>query len=215
MKQFLIVFVLLVQWTALAQNEDLEESTEPEFVLSVTPDNIKKGFFETFEDFAANNPITGINIKVQKRSTEERLHLKDADTRKKIKHFAYFDGKTLYINAWLYSLDRYYVKTEWLNEYLMFNDVFENEDTADALGSAFGLIGALASNQEQFLFLNVETSIYYRITKGNLIRLIKSTDEELFQANKEQITDTNVLKRLLHELNQKMGKEAFYEMLFE
>ena len=209
MKKVIIVSILFIQWASFSQNDVLS------FEVNITPDNLKIGFFSTFEDFVANNAITGINIKVQKRSTEKKLHLKDADTKKKIKHFAYYDGEILYINASIYSVNRHYVKTEWLNEYLMFNDKFENPHTAEDLSLAFGLLGALASNQEQFVFLDLETSIYYTITKGQLIKLIKTHDEELFNANQDNIADDKVLKHLLQELNKKMGKEAFYEILFE
>ncbi len=215
MKQFVILLILFAQTFAIGQTAESEVPTVEEFEVLVSPENIETGFFETYEDFIANKPITGINVKKQKRSNEERLHLKDADTRKKIKHFAYYDGETLHVNAFLYSLSRYYVKAEWFNDFIMFHDVFENADTAEDLSLAFGLIGALASNQQQMVFINLKTSYIYTITKGNLIRLIKELDEELFNIHKHHITEPHVLKLLLHHLNKEMGKEALEDRLFE
>lgn len=172
------------------------------------------GFFETFEDFRDNIAITDLPIEIQKRTTETKLHLKNPQTRKKIKHFAYYNGNDIYINATLYSLERHYVKAEWINEYLMLNDVFENSNTVDDMSLAFGMLGVLASNQEQYVFLNMDSGEYYYITRKKLIRLIKEVDRDLYKQNRRQIKKPDVLKGILHELNKRLGKEDFSTMLF-
>lgn len=184
--------------------------------LPVTPkiltEDIQKGFFRTYLELLNNNAINDLEFQIQDRSTREKLHLKDSN-RNKLIHFAYHDGSNLYLNASTYSGERHYVKTERFDDFLIFSDVFINQDNASEMSFAFGVLGLLSSNERQTVFFDLKTGKFYPFNQRRMKSLLQNDFPKLYRKYRANSRYYDEVKAILKEVYNELSPEVFKERI--
>lgn len=175
----------------------------------ILKDSIKSGFYGTYTELANNNPIKTIVYETQKRSTREKLHLKDANTKKKIIHFAYNNGKQTFLNASTYSGERHYILTERFDQFLLFNDFFVNQDKVMGLSMAFGVLGILASNENQTVLFDLNTGRFYPLNKTKMQLILKKDYPKLYKKYRNSPKSPKLTKEILNTIYNNISPEEF------
>ena len=173
---------------------------------------VKHGFFQTYTELANNIPLENLSFQIQNRSTETRLHLKDS-LGNKMKHFAYYDGNDIYLNASTYSGDRYYIKTERFDDFLLFSDVFVNQDNVMGMSMAFGVLGLLSSNERQSVMFDLNTGTFYPLNRTKMRLILKNDYKDLYKKHKRDTRNLEVMKEILNELYLRNTPEQFKALI--
>ncbi|MBL86404.1 MAG: hypothetical protein CMO82_07080 [Winogradskyella sp.] len=181
--------------------------------VKVLNDSIKQGFFETYMELANNSPIRDINFKIQNRTTDEKLHLKDTIINKKIMHFAYNDGENTYLNASTYSGERHYVKTDRFDDFLIFSDVFVNQDNVSGMSLAFGVLGVLMSNEHQTVLFDLSTGQFYPMTRTKMRLLLKKDYPEFYKKYKRNSRNHEMNKEIIQSIYKEKTSEEFRALI--
>lgn len=117
---------------------------------------LRKGLFRTYAEWvntdAAPELTQKFDIKIIGEGSKlPRYQAMDAKTKKRIKGlFAFTDGESFYLNASQYTNSDYFVKSQLIGPYFLFQDVV----TDPAMGVAFGAVGALASTKNNLYLFN-------------------------------------------------------------
>ncbi|MBR9915525.1 MAG: hypothetical protein GYB32_11980 [Algicola sp.] len=195
-----------LEWSSIeAKSIDV---TKPK-VAKILNADIQQGFFETYMELANNNPDNQVNFEVQNRSTERKLHLKDTENNDKIVDFAYYDGKDLYLNAASYSGERHYIKTERFDQFLIFSDVFVNDDNVAGMSMAFGVLGVLASSERQTVMFDLNSGQFFPMARTKMRLILKEDYPDLYKKFKRDSRNHTLIKEILQTLYHEKGKEAF------
>lgn len=179
----------------------LDTSKEP----AILKNEISKGFFNTFHEFYNNNSFLDTSIKFNERSSQSKLYLEDR-SHKRALYYAYYDGETVFLNAASYSGEKHFVKTEFIDHFLLFNDAFVHQDDAVGMSMAFGVLGILATNKKSHVLLDLYTGQFH-VLKENRIKILLRNHRNLYENYKENRNDISVMKRILKVLFDKEDKE--------
>lgn len=159
---------------------------------------LKKGFFISFLELYRNEPFedASIEFKESDHSTVDKLYLKEREHKRAL-YYAYSDGNNIYINASNYSGEKYFVKTEFIDKYLLFNDTFVNQNEVAGMSLAFGVLGILASNIRSNVLLNMDTGQYHIIDDNKIRLLLKKDYPDLYEKMIKYPNNLMLLKSIL------------------
>ncbi|MEM6516214.1 MAG: hypothetical protein AAF688_08525 [Bacteroidota bacterium] len=209
-----IIKLCLVEFDSTDWQNNIAEviSLERPKIPKILTEEIEIGFFRTHLELLNNNSLKSINFEVQNRSTDDKLHLKDTE-KNKLVHFAYNDGKDVYLNASTYSGERHYVKTERFDEFLLFSDVFLSQDSTSEMSFAFGVLGLLSSNQRQTVLFDLNTGQFYPLNQSRMKLLLKDNFPELYRKYRVSSGYLDEIRPILKQAYQKLSPEVFREVI--
>ena len=182
---------------------------------AILKEPFKKGFYTSFSELYTNTTFQDSTIIFKEsNSNSDKLFL-DNRVHKRALYYAYSDGESIFINAANYSGDKHFVKTEKIDNYLLFNDTFINQDKATGMSFAFGVLGLLASNEKTNVLLNLNTGQFHNIDNRMIQLLLKDDFPELYKKVRRYPSDkklmASVLKKLLIEGNDKENVKQVLE----
>lgn len=175
-------------------------------------EGVAEGFFKTYTELANNDALSNLTFRVQNRSTDEKLHLKDS-LNKKITHFAYYDGEAIFLNASTYSGERHYIKTERLDSFLLFTDIFVNQDNVSGMSMAFGVLGVLASNERQTVLFDLNSGQFHALNRSKMRLILKNDYPDLYKKFKRDSRNYELAKEIITGLYEQESPEVFREMI--
>lgn len=172
---------------------DIEKSNEPHLLNEA----FKKGFFISFLELYKNEPFEDETIEFKEADhSSDKLILKERDHKRAL-YYAYSDGNNIYINAANYSSEKYFVKTELIDRYLLFNDTFVNQNQVAGMSMAFGMLGILASNTQSNVLLDMNTGQYHIIDDNKIKLLLRNNYPDLYEKMKKHPNNLMLLKSIL------------------
>lgn len=175
---------------------------------AIFDEDIKEGFFKTFNELYNNTPFLDNSIKFKNKENRlDKLYLSDIDHKRAL-YYAYYDGESIFLNASSFSGEKHFVKTEAVDRFLLFNDAFVNQDDAIGMSMAFGVLGILASNRKSHVLLDLYTGQFH-ILKENKIKVLLRNHRELYEVYKKSRDDISVMKDILETL---FNKEKVAEL---
>ncbi|GAA4974403.1 hypothetical protein [Algibacter aquimarinus] len=175
---------------------------------AIFDEDIKEGFFKTFNELYNNTPFLDNSIKFKNKENRlDKLYLSDIDHKRAL-YYAYHDGEYIFLNASSFSGEKHFVKTETVDRFLLFNDAFVNQDDAIGMSMAFGVLGILASNRKSHVLLDLYTGQFH-ILKENKIKVLLRNHRELYEVYKKSRDDISVMKDILETL---FNKEEVAEL---
>ncbi len=172
----------------------LKSSQKPVILES----QINKGFFNTFHELYNNNSFMDPSIKFKENNQSDKLFLEDRNHKRAL-YYAYYDGEAVFLNASSYSGEKYFVRTEVIDRFLLFNDAFVYQDEAIGMSMAFGVLGILASNKKSHVLLDLYTGQFH-LLKENKIKVLLRNYQNLYETYKDNRNDTSNMKRILETL---------------
>ncbi|WP_335965383.1 hypothetical protein [Galbibacter sp. PAP.153] len=155
----------------------------------------KEGFYPSFSELYRNQSILDSGLKEKKRK-DDKLYF-ESDNKKEPSFYAYSNGSDIYLNATIYSEDKHYIKTKRVDDFLLFNDTFVNENSVAALSFTFGLMGALIGNQNNNVLLDLSTGKYYLLSGSKMKALLNGLNKNLFKLYKKNDRNTEEIAKLL------------------
>lgn len=176
-------------------------------------EDLKNGFFTSFSELYANMPFEDSLIKFKNsKQGSNKLFLEDRDHKRAL-YYAFSNGENIYINASNYSGEKHFVKTEFVDNYLLFNDTFVNQDKVMGMSFAFGVLGVLASNEQTHVLLNLLNGQYHKIDSYKIRLLLKNDYPVLYDKIKKNPNDITLLKSILTNLLKSDRKEGIKQIL--
>lgn len=165
----------------------------------------KKGYYISFNELYNNNPIEDLSI-VSEQKDENKVKLKNANNKHPT-YFGFYDGTHFYLNAQSYSQSKHFVKCEKINDFLLFSDTFINQDKVNGMALAFGILGALASNERGNTLLDLNSGRFIVLTSKRMKTLLKEDYPDYYKRYRKYPHDRNLIKGILKSILAEKGKE--------
>lgn len=189
-------------------------SVDTQFIApAILNEPLKKGFYTSFSELYTNMPFQDSLITFKESNTNSDKLFLDSKEHKRALYYAFSNGESIFINAANYSGDKHFVKTEKIENYLLFNDTFINQDKATGMSMAFGVLGLLASNEQTNVLLNLNTGQYHNIDNRIISLLLKEDFPELFRQVKKKPNNKKLISSILKQLLEGNDKEKVKQIL--
>ena len=182
-------------------------------VPAILSEPLKNGFYTSFSELYSNTPFQDSLITFKESDLSANKLFLSSRVHKRALYYAYSDGKTIYLNAANYSGDKHFVKTELIENYLLFNDTFINQDKATGMSMAFGVLGLLASNEQTNVLLNLNTGQYHNIDNRIINLLLKDDFPDIYKEIRKNPNDVKLLSSTLKTLLSGDDKEKVEQIL--
>lgn len=184
-------------------------SLEKSGASKILTENYKEGFYRSSLELFNNQTLIDTTFQiVKKKSKKDKIFLRN-EKKKSALYYAYSDGKDLYLNAANYSSDRHFIKTYKFDEFLLFNDVFVNQDKAVGMSLAFGVLGVLVSTERQNVLMDLNTGEFFPLNKSKMKLLLEDKYPNLLKQFK---SNSKEIKKVLEILNYVYKKENKNEL---
>jgi hypothetical protein len=160
-------------------------------------ENYKTGFYNSSMELFNNQTLldTTFNV-VTKKSKGDKLVLRNQKNKSPI-YFAYSNGKDLYLNASNYSADNHFIKTYRLDQFVLFNDTFLNQNKAVGMSLAFGVLGVFIATEHQNVLFDLNTGEFFPLNRSKMKLLIEEKYPNLFKNFKKNAKDINKVIEIL------------------
>lgn len=188
---------------------DLEKKGQSKVLV----ENYKEGFYYSLLELYNNKTIIDRAYSVDERkSNGDKLFLK-SDEQGKAMYFAYSDGDDLYLNAAIYSADRHYIKTYKFDEFVLFNDVFVNDDKVMGWSYALGLLGQLVSTENQNVLMDLNTGEIFTLSKKKMKLILGKKYPKLLKQYYNNSKDVNEVLNILNYVLENENKDELRGLL--
>jgi hypothetical protein len=184
------------------------EITNNENLIKFNPQKeLKRGLYRNVTAFLTHNPETDILFNFKKtifKGKYDRYVVRYIDKKKRIKKlFGFSDGKDFYLAAsQYYSMAAYFVKAEFLGEYIYFEDRITDLPAA----ITFGLLGALGSMEKVGIVLDTKNGELAKLDRDYLAKILKNYPElrKMYNNSNKKLEDK---KAVLKKFNQVLAEK--------
>ncbi|WP_108425625.1 hypothetical protein [Flagellimonas amoyensis] len=170
-------------------------------IANILKEDPQKGYYYSFNELYNNTPVQDSTLRIESKD-ENLVKVKNAKG-KPASYYGFFDGTDFYLNAQNYSGERHFVKAAKVNDFLLFNDVFINQDKVSGLAFAFGIIGVLASNERSNTLLDLNTGKFIVLTQKRIKLLLEKEYPEYYDRytkyENNQTLVRGILERVINE----------------
>lgn len=169
-------------------------------------ENYKTGFYNSSIELFNNQTFldTTFNV-VAKKSKGDKLVLRNQKNKSPL-YFAFSNGKDLFLNASNYSADNHFIKTYKLDQFLLFNDTFLNQDKAIGMSLAFGVLGMFVVTEKQNVLFDLNTGEFFPLNRSKMKLLLGEKYPNLFKNYKKNTKDISKVIQLLKYIFNKENK---------
>ncbi|MFD2098447.1 hypothetical protein [Flagellimonas iocasae] len=174
-------------------------------VANILTESPGTGYYFSFNELYNNEPVQDTAVSIKPKD-ENLFRVEDAKG-KPAPYYGFFDGTDFYLNAQNYSGDRHFVKAQKVNDFLLFNDIFINQDKVSGLGLAFGIIGVLASNERSNTLLDLNTGKFIVLTHKRVKLLLEKDYPEYYERYTKYENNPILVRGILEQVINEKGYE--------